>query len=221
MRTRARRILLGGAAAGAGAFLLALTGRGERFLHGLGRRLGRRVPVTRKATVFLGDSLTWEGPFAELLPQLVVVNHGVPGDTAEHVLARLAASIGGQPRHIVLLIGTNDLLRGRSPEATAALIDRIVAAIKLGSPVTGVTVLSLPAANVAVNPAWRGYSERAHALNRALPALARRHGATFLDLAAVMNDEHGALVAGFTYDGLHLVPAAYRRWAELLAPHLG
>ena len=223
VRARGRRILLLLGVVGAGALCAAQADRTERWVRwvrGLGRRLGRPVPVTRASIVFVGDSLTWEGPFAELLPGVPVVNHGVPGDTTEDVLARLSASIGGQPRHLLLLIGTNDLLRGRSPEATLALIDRIVAEIKTGSPATAITLQSLPAANLGVNPAWRGFSERAHALNRGLPGLAARHGAGFVDLAAAMNDASGALAAAFTYDGLHLRPAAYRRWAELVAPHL-
>src|SRR5215472_16748729 len=70
------------------------------------------------------DSLT-EGWDAEVWKRTLAsrgaLNAGVSGDRTDHLLWRLQHGnlAGPQPKAVVLLIGTNDLAYGRSPELTA------------------------------------------------------------------------------------------------------
>lgn len=71
------------------------------------------------AVVFLGDSITqqWERTMADAFPGMKIANRGISGDTTRGVLVRLDEDVLSlQPSAVVLLIGTNDLEEGATPE---------------------------------------------------------------------------------------------------------
>ena len=86
--------------------------------------INRAVKSTRYSILFFGDSLTegWDATIWERsLASRGALNAGVSGDRTDHLLWRLHHGnlAGPQPKAVVLLIGTNDLAYGRSPELTA------------------------------------------------------------------------------------------------------
>jgi lysophospholipase L1-like esterase len=86
----------------------------------------------KNAVVFLGDSITqgWSS-LAKDFPNLHVANRGISGDTTRGVLYRLQADvIDLNPTAVVLLIGTNDIGLGASPEDIADNIREILRALK-------------------------------------------------------------------------------------------
>jgi len=94
--------------------------------HALDRlvRINQAVKNIPHAVLFLGDSLTegWDPEvWGQNLDPRGVLNAGISGDRTDHLLWRLAnGDLDGAPaRAVVLLIGTNDLSFGRSPELTA------------------------------------------------------------------------------------------------------
>lgn len=56
-----------------------------------------------------------------------------------------------------------------------------------------------------------------HERNR---SAADRHGATYVDLWPTFADPSGAIKKGYARDNLHLTPAGYLAWAEVLRPYL-
>ena len=70
------------------------------------------LPPVRRGTVFLGDSLTAGGEWAEMFGDPTLMNRGIPGETTRGVLARLDPITAGAPAKVFLMIGTNDLFRG-------------------------------------------------------------------------------------------------------------
>ena len=86
--------------------------------------INQTVKSARYSILFFGDSLTegWDAKVWErsLAPR-GALNAGVAGDRTDHLLWRLQHGnlAGPQPKAVVLLIGTNDLAYGRSPELTA------------------------------------------------------------------------------------------------------
>ena len=78
-------------------------------------------PVEPGDVVFLGDSITDEGRWAEMFPNLVVHNHGISADRTDHVLMRLDQVTKGQPGMVFLMIGTNDLGTDVTQEVTSIL----------------------------------------------------------------------------------------------------
>jgi lysophospholipase L1-like esterase len=86
--------------------------------------INQAVKSTRYSILFFGDSLTegWDATVWErTLASRGALNAGVSGDRTDHLLWRLQHGnlAGPQPKAVVLLIGTNDLAYGRSPELTA------------------------------------------------------------------------------------------------------
>jgi len=74
-----------------------------------------------------------------------VLNAGISGDRTDHLLWRLAnGNLDGPPaRAVVLLIGTNDLSFGRSPELTADGIRANLIALRQRVPDASSLVLGL------------------------------------------------------------------------------
>src|SRR6185312_10982691 len=96
-----------------------------------------RVERDQGAIVFLGDSITqgWTDNFSSLFPGMKLANRGISGDTTRGVLIRLQEDVLSlHPRGIVLLIGTNDLEEGATPEMIAANLKLILAALKQHNP---------------------------------------------------------------------------------------
>jgi lysophospholipase L1-like esterase len=97
--------------------------RGDR--RGIERlkQINQTVKENPRLVLFLGDSLTegWAPAIWErCLAPRHTLNAGVSGDYTENVLWRLEnGNLAVAPQAVVLLIGTNDLAAGRSPELTA------------------------------------------------------------------------------------------------------
>lgn len=72
------------------------------------------LPTSKSDIIFLGNSITNGGEWAELLGNPHAKNRGISGDTTQGVLDRLSTITKGKPSKIFLLIGTNDLSRGRA-----------------------------------------------------------------------------------------------------------
>jgi len=162
------------------------------------------VLPAQQRTVFLGDSLTAEGPFSELFPG--ALNRGVKGEATDQVLARLQEVIDRAPPQVWLLVGVNDLMRGRSEQQVLAGIKAIVRDIKGARPKCEVFVQGLLPVNA--RPALQAQID---AVNARLEAEAPSWGARYVSLAAAFT-ESGAHRA----DGLHLAPQTYVRWAEVI-----
>jgi lysophospholipase L1-like esterase len=170
-------------------------------------------PAGRRHIVLLGDSLTEFGPWGELLPGLEVLNRGIAGDTVAGVTHRLEPALAGPPRAIALLVGINDLLAGRPPDAVAADLGSLVEAIRKRAPGSLLLVQSL----TPIRPEVVGAHHQAHIgeVNRALAPLAVAAGARWVDLRPALAEPDS-----LSADGLHLSAAGYMRWAAVLADQL-
>ena len=94
------------------------------------------LPVVSTDIVFLGNSITDGGEWAELFGDARMKNRGISGDIAEGVYDRLDAVLGGKPAKIFLLIGINDVARGTSADTIVARILKIAKKIGEDSPRT-------------------------------------------------------------------------------------
>ena len=171
-----------------------------------------RAPIDEDSLVLLGDSITEQGNWSELLPDRPVVNQGHSGFTSEQ-LVPVAARVGAErPAVVLILAGTNDIRDGHGPEWTIAGLGRIVDALVSASPDTTVVLQTiLPRGDAPAEVA---------AANAALTELARDRGLTLVDLHPHFDDGTGALRPEETTDGLHLADPGYRRWASLIESFL-
>lgn len=205
-----------------GISLQAQEYKGSHYYH---QRLTlfESLPVQEGAIVFLGNSITDGGEWAELLPRSKrILNRGISGDVTAGILNRVEEVARHKPRKVFLLIGINDLNRGLTSSQVTKNILEIVQRLKASSPRTKVYVQSI----LPVNDAFRkfgGHTNKGEAIleiNKALKAQANEQNYTFIDLFNHFTNTEGKLRADFTNDGLHLLGAAYQRWAELIKPYL-
>jgi lysophospholipase L1-like esterase len=199
-----RRRVLSGAALVVAVVLVAF------FIE---RRSGpHRGQIGSASIVMLGDSITEQAAWGELLPDLDVVNEGHSGYTTEQ-LVPIADSIGdARPRVVFVLTGTNDIRDGRSPEWTAEQLRRLLDSLERRSPETIVIVQTvLPRAD---QPA------AVEATNDAIRTVAASRGVRVLELHGSFDDGAGGLRPDETTDGIHLSSSGYRRWASLLAAEI-
>lgn len=107
--------------------------------HYKGRRdyFWKNFEASKNSVVFLGDSITenWERRLANDFPEFKVCDRGISGDVTRMLLYRLQEDVLDlNPRAVTLLIGTNDLDEGNTPENIAANTIEILEKLKAARP---------------------------------------------------------------------------------------
>ena len=181
------------------------------------------LPTSKKDIIFLGNSITNGCEWAELLGNPHAKNRGISGDTTQGVLDRLSTITKGKPSKIFLLIGTNDLSRGKSVDEVAKNVAKIVERVKRESPATKLYVQSVFPVNPKFNK-FLGHMNRQKdiaVLNAKIKAIAARHGVTYIDVyKSLVTPSTDVMNPEYTNDGLHLLGKGYLKWVEVLKPYL-
>jgi lysophospholipase L1-like esterase len=170
-------------------------------------------PLAAGDIVFLGDSITEGGNWAEMFPGLPVKNRGIGGDTTVHVLERLDQITGRGIATVFLMIGTNDLGRGHPQEEIVARYAEILDRLRDESPDTRVVVQGLM-------PRAAEFAPAVAALNAEIRRLAEQRSLEYIDLAPAFRDGDDSMRDNLSNDELHLTGAGYEMWRTILAPYL-
>lgn len=154
----------------------------------------------------LGDSITEQGQWPDLLPEYSIANQGYSGFTTEQ-LVDIAEDVARRcPRVVFVLTGTNDIRDGRSPDWTRTHLAEILDRFETCSADTQVVMQTIPPRADAV--------ERVAATNAAITELASSRGTELIDLHRLLDDGEGGLRPNETTDKIHLSEPGYRLWAE-------
>lgn len=181
----------------------------------------KKEGVKPGAVVFLGDSQTEGGDWAELTGMPDVVNRGIIGDTAEGIAERLSDVTDGKPSKIFLLCGVNDVSHAIPADSVAMSIIDVVKRIHAESPETKVYLQSL----LPINNSFGRYSRIkdkepvVREINAILAAEAPALDVTWINLYPLFTDAEGNLRSELTSDGLHLKPEGYRIWGSVIKPY--
>ncbi|NLO72182.1 MAG: sialate O-acetylesterase [Porphyromonadaceae bacterium] len=182
--------------------------------------LFEQLPIGKKDVVFVGNSITNGAEWFELFNNKYIKNRGISGDTAEGVLDRIEVITEGKPKKIFLMIGVNDLIRGKSPDSVVITIEKIVLKIKQDTPKTKLYIQSvLPTnrnfkENVVAQGSVRGMNER-------LMKIATEHQVFYIDLFSHFKAEHNdAINPKYSNDGLHLLGDGYLLWKKLITKYV-
>ncbi len=200
------------------SILLIQTGLAQPGYHGQRVSLFEELPGDPTDIIFLGNSITDGGEWAELFQDLRVKNRGISGDETPGVLNRLGTILEQHPAKLFLMIGINDLASGRGVPEIAANLDSILSRIQRGSPGTLVFLQSV----LPVNPTFGAFpnhtnkSREISQLNWQLRRLAHLHHVEYIDLWSDFQDAAGFLDSSCTNDGLHLTGTGYQRWAKII-----
>ena len=180
------------------------------------------LPIDANDIVFAGNSITDGAEWHEIFRNPDVKNRGISGDTTWGLYDRLSSITSGHPQKFFLLIGTNNIPRGESPEEIAFGIRRIVRQVKKDSPTTQIYVQSI----LPVTPHYgmfTGHTSRWQMIpqiNALIEKLAREEGVTYIDLFSRFADRQGQMKREYTNDGLHLLGKGYMLWKEIVESYL-
>lgn len=173
--------------------------------------------------LFFGDSLVENfaigvgaGAWREQMAPRGVLDAGISADRTENLLWRLDHGNldGPPPDAVVLLIGTNDLSAGRSPNETAAGVRAVLLNLRERLPQARILLLGLwPRGEAADSP----FRAKLGEVNRQIETCADGGSLVYADIGGALLDADGGLPSALASDRLHPSAAGYQR----LAPPLG
>ena len=185
--------------------------------------LFEKLPTSNEDIIFLGNSITNGGEWAELLNDKRIKNRGISGDVCTGVLDRLHSIVAGEPAKIFLLIGINDLGRGSMPDSVVHKTGEIIELIQKESPNTSIYIQSILPVNESFGM-FKGHTQHKDIikpLNNKLKCLANKKGVEFIDLYShFVTPGTSNLDPLYTNDGLHLMGEGYIKWTEILKPYI-
>ena len=176
------------------------------------------LPVTSDDIVFLGNSITDGGEFAELFDMPNIKNRGIRSDVITGVEKRLTQVTSGHPAKIFLLIGINDVSHGLTVDQLATRYERLVKKIREQTPDTKLYIQSVMPINNDFNryKNLKGREKVIPALNRRLQTIAAQTGAEYVALTKTRESTPNKLNPRYTNDGLHLNGPGYRAWTRAI-----
>lgn len=180
------------------------------------------LPKTSKDIIMLGNSITDGGEWSEMFQNPHIKNRGISGDISAGVLNRIDEVAERKPAKVFLLIGTNDLARGISPDSVVKNIRQIVAILHETSPKTQIFVQSIFPVNESFKKFGGHTSKKAEIIqvNQSLKNLSDSLSFVYLDVYISLVDETGRMNPKFTNDGLHLLGEGYLAWKKVIEKYL-
>ena len=172
---------------------------------------------SKKDFIFLGNSITAGTDWAKLLNLPQAKNRGISGDITFGVLERLQDVIDGKPKKVFILIGINDISRNIPDSVILGNYKKMVERIRKGAKKTQIYFNTLLPVNASFEKFTNHYGKDEHILY--LNSEIRKLGAKnviIIDLYPQFLDKDNHLRAELTKDGLHLIPAGYKVWADFL-----
>lgn len=182
------------------------------------RAAHQREGMPEGAIVFMGNSITEQGWWEVLIPNRTIVNRGIGGDNTYGMLDRLPEILDFKPRKIFLMAGINDISAGYPVTDVAENIAAMVAMIQERVPACEIYIESVltPNDDVLAYEYIKGKGAQIRELNDWLRVMCTEKGATYVDVASLLNDDRGQVRIDLTKDGTHIHPEAYRIWVDHL-----
>ena len=176
---------------------------------------------------FFGDSITefigngnmdaFDKNFAKYKPE----NFGIAGDTTVGLLKRVNdGELGGNPKAVVLLIGTNDVARGGNPDDIAQNIAKIVKSVRLHDPGAKVLVIGLLPRCAPDDPARSEILRKVAIVNSEVSQLDNGNTIRFVDIGSKFINANSQARVDLLPDYLHPNHAGYQVWSDAIKPVL-
>jgi lysophospholipase L1-like esterase len=180
-------------------------------------------PDTKREIIFLGNSITEGCDWKSLFPEKNVINRGISGDVTMGILNRLDEVTSSKPAKIFLLIGTNDLARGKGVEHVVKYYRLIIEKILKDSKRTKLYIQSVLPYNPNIGDRFKGHKSKQKEViivNEILRDLAKEYKLTYIDIYISFSNEKGELKAIYTDDGLHLNQLGNEHWKESISKYV-
>lgn len=166
--------------------------------------------------LFTGSSsIRFWSSLAQDFPGKTVLNRGFGGSELKDVLQFAdQIIIPYQPKQIVLYAGENDIATGH--QTGQQTFERFVALFTyIRQKLPGVPLLFI---SIKPSPSRRKYFAENDVANRLVKKyLSKQRKARFVDIRPIMLQPNGQPIPElFRQDSLHMLPAGYERWADVL-----
>ena len=158
-------------------------------------------------TIMLGDSITDEGSWDELLNKDTIQNRGISGDTTSGVLDRLD-SVNKNIQQVFIMIGVNDIMRGKEAVEVYSNYLKIIKFFQDKNIKVYIQSTLFIGERRAEN-----FNPKIEELNKKLETFAKENSITFINLNPIFAPNK-MLKKEFTFDDLHLNGSAYKLWAQ-------
>ena len=171
--------------------------------------------ANEQRVVFLGDSITdgwgrWGGTGA-FFPGKPFVNRGISGQTTPQMLLRFQQDVVHlHPAAVVILAGTNDIAGNTGPSTPQMIEDNLSSMAELAR-ANGIRVVLASITPVYRYP-WRPALEpvaEVRGINSWMRTYCVSHGDVYLDYYDAMEDPQGAMLPGYSSDGVHPLARGY------------
>lgn len=172
------------------------------------------------SVVFLGDSLTAIENWNALFGVSYIANAGISGNTTYDVIYRLNPAIAYKPKKLFLMIGINDLLRGRDVAGILANYETIISRTKLLSPDTAIYIQSVLPTNNDISKIGFVDSQKIVDLNEKLKLFADGSKVFFVDLYPSFSGSDNKMYKKYTVDGVHLSYFGYMTWKNMISQYV-
>ena len=170
--------------------------------------------------IFLGDSITARKDWNKLFKSDNILNAGISGNTTDDILLRLDPLLDLKPKKIFIMIGINDLSKGRDISYVLNNYKIITNKIKTDSPDTILFIESVLPINKELSPIGKIDSQKIIDLNTSLRSLADEIGATFINLYPNFVSKDNEMDTKYASDGVHPNANGYALLKTLLLPYL-
>ncbi len=173
-------------------------------------------PAQKGGIVFVGSSSIRMWPhFKRDFAGLPVVNHGFGGSVSNDLIVHFDSVIARDEPRLLVLYSGNDLAKKLTVSEAFDDQTRFLDLAHSRFPNLRVIVNS-----VKIARSRTAETPRIHELNRRLESWAAEHDwVRYLDSTSYLSDENGRPIREyFRADELHLSPAGYAKWRELLEP---
>jgi len=192
---------------------VASTTKPAAFYREVKRKMYSILPITKEDIVFIGDSEIELFRTHELLPGYRIKNRGIGGDDIYFFTERLPETIAGHPKEIFIEIGTNNM-SDCTLDTFKVFINKVAQITKSKSPTTKIFFQS-------ILPREAKYSKKVNAVNNVIKAVCKKSNLTYVDVYSTLSDKKGVLKKEYDCgDQLHLSPAGYLKWVEVLKGYL-
>ncbi len=168
--------------------------------------------------IFIGDSITDIGEWAELWGNNKVLNRGISADNTFGILNRLDEITSRKPAKIFIMIGINDISKSIPDSVIIKNYYTIINRIKKESSNTKIYIQSILPTNNSFPQFVRHQNKTEHiiVINNALQKLALQKNCVYVDVYSALLDKENKLDNLYTNDGLHINGKGYFTWKNLL-----
>ncbi|ALJ04475.1 hypothetical protein APS56_04670 [Pseudalgibacter alginicilyticus] len=165
--------------------------------------------------VMLGNSITYQCRWNELLQRHDIINQGIGADVTDGFLQRMKYVYKTEPKVCFIMGGINDLFGNISSIKINYNIEKIIDTLQ--SKNIEPIIYSILFVSKKYEENHPTLNMRVKETNKLLKQTCLNKGIDYIDLNKFMgNDDY--LREEYSYDGLHINGKGYKKWGEIILP---